>query len=225
MRRIYVYLLSLTLIVICRAGLAFGADDARIEIPLDGAARERMSAFVSNFTAAGMYETANRNYMKYGDFVYFGVTYNYINNPKIVKKTKDGRLSVDVAAVRRAVEKYFGVDAVGAGGNLISAFYEGKNFERTKAAFLFEKPAPWTIYHARVDEAYDEDGVILMKGELYERDAPKNTGGSFYAWAEPYIYGGENTWSLVSIHRGKHDGAPFGAEMTPPRGGLTEVLP
>ncbi|MDR3076771.1 MAG: hypothetical protein LBU26_05675 [Synergistaceae bacterium] len=193
------------------------AEAEQAGMALDGDAQREMSLFVSNFAELDMLEIANRNYMKYGDFVYFGAMHSYMNSPETVKRGRDGRVSVDFSAARRAVKKYFGTD-IGMDGELVSAVYGGKKFERTAGSFVFAEPEARTVYHARVREAYEEDGMILMKGELYERGNPGNSGGPFYVWAEPHGNGGREAWLLVSIHRGEHDGSPFGAGMLPPGG-------
>jgi hypothetical protein len=186
---------------------------------LDDSTRKRMSAFVSNFTEVEMFEIQNSTMMKYGEFVYFGVMHNYLNNPKLVKKTPDGKLTVDGRQIFAAVEKYFGLE-IDPGDERTSATHKGKKFEYKNKIFVFDLPAQRKIIHASVDSAYEEDGVILMKGLLYNKDDASEERGDFWAYAEKTDRGGEEEWTLISLHEGKHDGSPFGSDMSGVSDGL-----
>jgi hypothetical protein len=179
-----------------------------VKMKTDAATLKRMSVFVSNFTELDMFEIDNRNFMKYGDIVYFGVMHNHLNNPKTVKTTKDGRFAVDYSAVFASAKKYFSFDAE-TGDARISAKYNGLEFECKGDSFIFKKPANRKIYYARVTETLKDGSLILMKGKIYEKSNPENVLGPFYAYAEP----ADGTWILVSINRGEHDGSSFGENL------------
>jgi hypothetical protein len=186
---------------------------------LDDSTRKRMSAFVSNFTEIEMFEIKNSARMKYGDFVYFGVMHNYLNNRKFVKKTSDGKLTVDGRQTFAAVEKYFGLET-DPGDERASATYKGKKFEYKNKVFVFDIPEERIIWRVSVDSAYDEDGVILMKGLIYNKDDMSRERGDFWAYAEKTDRGGEEEWTLISLHEGEHDGSPFGSDMSGASDGL-----
>jgi hypothetical protein len=212
----YVTLFTTLAVLLCVAFAFCGnarADDQEgwVKIKLDDATRKKMGVFISNFTELDICEIDTTAMMKYGDFVYFGAMHNYINNPKAVKKANDGRISVSGNAVFRAVDKYFslGEQADPKEGRL-SAKYDGIAFEYKGGSYVFKNPAKRVIYYADVKEAYKFDGLVLMKGQIYEKDNPKNVTGPFYAWAEPWNFDGKDTWALVAIHRGEHDGSPWG---------------
>jgi hypothetical protein len=83
-------------------------------------------------------------------------------------------------------------------------------FEYRDGAYIFKTPPKRVVYYADVKEAFAFDGLLLMKGVIYEKSNPKNASGPFYAWAEPWNFEGKDTWALIAIHRGEHDGSPLG---------------
>ena len=211
------FLLSMTLallfVVVFTLCSAVAGDETEdwVKIKLDDATRKKMSVFISNFTELDMLEIDTTAWLKYDDLVYFGAMHNYLNNPGIVKKTKDGRVSVDGNSVFRAVGKYFSLgDALDGGPDYMSAKYNGITFEYKGGSYIFKTPAKRVIYYADVKEAYKFDGLVLMKGEIYEKANSKNVKGPFYAWTAPRNFEGQDTWALIAIHEGEHDGSGWG---------------
>jgi|GEM_PF-2282660 len=191
-----------------------GNADERTRIPLDDATQRQMSTFISNFTEVGMFEISHSHQMKYGDYVYFGVMHNYLNNPRLIRDAGGGKVAAQYRPTFEAAKKYFGVDT-DTGELRLSAQYKGMAFTCTNNTFIFTRPEPRTLWHASVNEAYWEEDLILMKGTLYNKANPAEKRGKFWAYAqegEP----GTGRWNLISLHEGGHDGAAFGSDLSGP---------
>ncbi len=156
---------------------------------------KKMSVFLSNFTELYFYNFSAKeilNEKNPADMIRFGIWHNYINNYKSRIKPAGNKLSIDGKFVKESVKKYFNYNIK----NLKSVgrfTYDGKKY-------TFDGADGEAIYYAKVTSAKTiADGVIEMKGYLYNADDESDRNGTFTALAKPYTYGGKNTWSIISM--------------------------
>ena len=163
---------------------------------------KRMGVFLSNFTELGFFDFDTES-LSPKDLIQFGIRHNYINNYKSriaqckVKGCEYGSLTIDGKFVAESLKKYFAIDFKDHGSTMEpespSYYYDGKLYH-------FEGADGEATYYARVKEVFKGDaGVLRMTGELYNADDEESILGTFEAFAKPYKYGENNTWSFVSM--------------------------
>lgn len=171
--------------------------------------RKAMGVFLSNFTEIGMTNfTAGDvlNTEKPYEMIRFGIWHNFINNysriqPCTTHECPWGSLTIDCASVRDSLQRYFGYtlrQCLSASHPDSGSPYDSYHFDGTK--YHFEGASGEAVYHARVKEASQgADGLIEMKGVLYNADDEKDILGSFTALARPHTWKGKNTLAIVSL--------------------------
>ena len=161
--------------------------------------KARMGTFISNFTEAGMYDI-DIDTISMEELAHFGVRHNYINNfksrikrcPK--KNCPYGDLIIDKKYVAESVKKYFDLDIRHTSTeNESLGHYDGRYYH-------FDGADGEMNQQARVFEAQRRGTLIIMKGETYYPDMDDSEGFTFTARAKPYVYGGKNTWSIITLH-------------------------
>jgi len=164
---------------------------------------KNMGIFISNFTELDMYEIPDVSKMTYDELVHFGVMHNFINNTKRIKRTEDGRFSVEGKYVAESVKKYFALDITPS----LSAEYNGFKYDYSDGNYIFQ-PERKEIYYAAVKYVYDatvKDNytIAMVTGEIYNSINPKDVRGEFYAYAGiSFNEENEGTWTLLSLHEG-----------------------
>ncbi len=159
---------------------------------------KRMGIFLSNFTEQGMYNFNAKDVLNENNprqMIRFGIWHNYINNFKSKIRQSGNKLSIDGKFVKETIKKYFNYNIK----RLVSVgrfHYDGRKF-------TFDGADGEATYYCRVTSAKKiANGVIEMKGYLYNVDDHSDRNGTFVALAKPYKYGGKNTWSIISLkHR------------------------
>gem|GEM_PF-5424863 len=146
-----------------------------------------------------MYEIPDVSKLTYDELVHFGVMHNFINNVKRIKKSEDGRFSVEGKYVAESVNKYFALDFIPS----TSVEYKGLKYDYSDGNYLFQ-PGKKAIYYAKVKGAYGIISPTLLTGEIYNSVNPKDVRGEFYAYVDRR-QNEENdtyTWTLLSLHEG-----------------------
>ncbi len=168
---------------------------------------KRLSLFLSNFTELSMFNFTARdvlNTAKPYDMIRFGIWHNFINNSKRVKPCatngcKWGSLTIACPYVQNTIQKYFGYD--------LKQCLSAKNPESNSSTdnfhfdgkiYHFEGADGEAVYYARVDEATQgADGLIEMKGVVYNADDKDDILGNFTAFAK--ANSGKNPYAIVSL--------------------------
>ena len=174
---------------------------------------KRMSIFISNFTEVGLYdfdiyEDGNDNSILHlgnpenvGELIRFGIEHNVINNPKTrVKKCKienceHGAYTIDGKFVSESVKKYFDMEVENQSllDSSPECYYDGELYHFNKHE---EADA---VYYADVQSVSQKNGIITMKGEIYDTKNKSDRPARFTATAKPYTWDKKNTWSIISL--------------------------
>ena len=173
---------------------------------------KRMGIFVSNFTELSMYdfdleEDSDDDMLHLGDpenmdeLIRFGIGHNIINNKKLIlkctrKKCEYGSSTIKKENVAASVEKYFDlpVKHQNVFGDAPEAEYDGKLYHFNKKNWDSD-----VTYYADVQDVKKERRIIVMSGELYDVDNPKDRPATFVARAKPYEWNGKDTWAILSL--------------------------
>lgn len=172
------------------AGVSFSATPSE---------RKRMGVFISNFVEIGMNDI-DIDTISDSELAYFGIWHNYRNNFKSrIQRCPDrncpyGSLIIDKKYVAESVKKYFDLDIRHTSTeNESLGHYDGRYYH-------FDGADGEMTQQARVLEARRREHLIIMEGETYYPDMDEERGYSFTARAKPYVYGGKNTWSIITLH-------------------------
>ncbi len=156
---------------------------------------KKMSTFLSNFTELGFYSFTAKDILNEknpGDMIRFGIWHNYINNFKSRIRNHGNQLSIDGKFVKESVKKYFNYN--------MKRLVSSGRFKFDGKKYIFDGADGEAIYYAQVTSAKSiAQGVIEMKGYLYNIEDKSDRNGTFVALAKPYKYNGKNTWSIVSM--------------------------
>ncbi|MGE9986604.1 hypothetical protein ACQRA4_13250 [Desulfovibrio sp. SGI.169] len=195
------------------AGVSFDGDFLRERKSggktFSAAEMKRMSVFLSNFTELGMLDFTAEDVLnteKPYDMIRFGIWHNFINNPKRIKpcatpECQWGTQTMECSYVKDSLQRYFGYNL----RQCLSAAHPNSGSPSDKyhfdgARYHFEGAAGEAVYHARVDEARQgADGVIEMKGIIYNADDKEDILGNFIAQAKPHTWKGKDTLAIVSL--------------------------
>ncbi|MBQ9405352.1 MAG: hypothetical protein IJU37_01270 [Desulfovibrio sp.] len=165
---------------------------------------KKMGVFLSNFTELGLYNVDHRDFLDplHPEMaIRFGIWHNYVNNFKTrITHCKAncpyGSLLIEGRYVAESVEKYLGF---GLGkhksvrSDYITAHYDGKSYH-------FEGADGEVNPYVRVREARTASaGVIQVRGELYNPEAPSENMGTFSAEITPATWRGKATWNLLNL--------------------------
>ncbi|MBR1486993.1 MAG: hypothetical protein IJ859_07470 [Synergistaceae bacterium] len=170
------------------ASSAFGASSSELK---------KMSTFVSNFTEIGM-NNFDVDEISDSELAYFGIWHNWHNNFKTRiqrcpnKNCPYGSYVIDKKFVAESVEKFFDLEIEHQDASNNGGHYDGKRY------YHFEG-ATGEAVQARVYKVQKRDGLVIMSGETYWPDNEEIEGKTFTAVAEPYNYGGKNTWAIISL--------------------------
>ena len=166
---------------------------------------KKMSTFLSNFTEIGYMNFSAEDFLNGddpADIIHFGIRHNYINNFKsriALCKNRNcewGALVIHGKYVKESIKKYFGADY----RNLVSVTDRDLPYYYDGTYYHFDGADGEAVYYARVDEAVrDFDGMIVMRGEIYNYADKKDILGKFKALAKPHKYGGRNTWAILRM--------------------------
>ena len=173
---------------------------------------KRMGIFLSNFTELGMYEFDIEEEgpdeilhlgdpYSMGELIRFGIGHNIINNKKLIQKCKlkdcdFGSSTIAKESVAASVKKYFDltVKHQKVMGEAPEVDYDGKLYHFDKNNWYND-----TIYYCEVQNVERGNNFIVMEGELYELDNPKNRPATFVAKAKPYKWNNKDTWAILSL--------------------------
>jgi len=170
---------------------------------------KKMGVFLSNFTELGFYNVDHRDFddpLNPEKAIRFGIWHNYTNNYNTrIKHCKQscpyGSLVIDGKYVAESVAKYLGFrfdNHRSVKSGYITCHYDGKLYH-------FEGADGESNAYARVREAKQVSaGVIRVRGELYDPDAPSVTMGTFSAEITPAEWKGKDTWHLLNISCDRH---------------------
>lgn len=170
-------------------GAAFGASQSEMK---------RMGVFISNFTEVGMFHI-DTDEISDSELAYFGIWHNWHNNfksrikPCPNKKCPYGGYVIDKKYVAESVEKYFAREIEHQStDNPRTGHYDGKRY------YHFDG-ADGEAVQARVTQVRKRGDTVVMRGVTYWPDNDDIEGSPFTATAEPYKYGGKNTWSILTL--------------------------
>ena len=179
---------------------------------------KRMGIFLSNFTEVGLFKFNLENgddedMLYFGDsnnmdeLICFGIGHNIINNKKLIgkctrKNCEYGSEIISAKAVADSVRKYFDLPVkhqsiIDGETRDYPPFveYDGKSYHFNKNDWLTD-----TTYYADVQEVEKNDGIITMKGELYDINDKSERPATFTATAKPYNWNKKDTWSILSLN-------------------------
>lgn len=172
-----------------------------------------MSTFLSNFTEVRLFDFdvergGNDAVLHLGgdpsqpELIRFGIWHNYVNNfqsrikPCPVKGCKYGSAVIDARYVAESIKKYFDIDVKHSSVDQPDAYFrchfDGKRYH-------FEMADGDPAYHARVEQATQEGGVVRMIGHIYNPDDKAEATRAFVAIAKPHKWNGKNTWAILSL--------------------------
>ncbi len=172
---------------------------------------KKMSTFLSNFTELGFRNfdikaDGDEDSVHLGaadqvaDLIRFGIMHNYVNNYKSRIKAcptqgcTHGSLIIEAKYVAESVKKYFGLPLKHRSVEQSDPpyFYDGK-------CYHFEGADGEAVYYAEVKQATEHNGLIEMRGELYNTEDKNDRPGTFVAQAKPSKWNGKDTWTIISL--------------------------
>lgn len=166
---------------------------------------KEMSVFLSNFTELGFMNIDTKKFLDEaapGEMIRFGIWHNYVNNfnSRIKQcRTKDckwGSLTIDGKYVQESLKQYFDYTLKklpNVEDTVPACHYDGRQYH-------FEGADGEAVYYACVSTAETSaDGLIVMRGELYNAEDRNDILGTFTATARPHKWNGRDTWALVSL--------------------------
>ena len=191
-----VFLLTVTLILCgCREQRDFSKDQMR-----------RMSLFLSNFTELGLLNCNARTLLDESSphaMLHFSILHNYFNNynssvaPCPLLDCPWGPLTLKGTSVQTSLKRYFDYDLPwlpSAEKGSPPYHFDGRLYHFTPP----EKPNP--VRFARVKQArLTNEGLVKMRGDIYNAENEKEILGTFKAVAKPHIWNGRKTWALLEI--------------------------
>lgn len=196
--------LLLILLVLAAAGILTSAPRGEAK-GFSAAELKRMGIFLSNFTEIGYMNFSAEDFLNGddpADIIHFGIRHNYINNFKsriALCKNRNcewGALVIHGKYVKESIKKYFGADF----SNLVSVTDRDLPYYYDGTYYHFDGSDGEAVYYARVDEAVrDYEGMIVMRGEIYNYADKKDILGKFTALAKPHTFGGKNTWTILRM--------------------------
>ena len=201
--KLHVLGLAILCLAICAAGAAFGADKAELK---------KMSIFISNFTEVRLFnfdleddDDGGEEPLHFGSnnaaLLAFGVNHNAINNKKLIKKVNlkaDGITydrAVDAKTVAASVRRYFDLPVEHEDG--LDKY--GQVYPYRKGMYYFRAASGEEVIYADVQKVSKKDGVITMRGELYNVEDKSDKRGTFVATAKPHKWNGKDTWAILSM--------------------------
>ena len=196
-KKLGIFLLALTLILCgCRGHGDFSKDQMR-----------RMSIFISNFTELGMLNCNVRTLLDESNphaMLDFSIRHNYFNNYNSSVASCPlldcpwGPLTMKGGAVQTSLKRYFDYDLPW----LPSAEKGSPPYHFDGSLYHFTPPEkPGLVRFARVNRArLTNEGLVKMRGEIYNAENEKEILGTFKAVAKPHTWNGRKTWALVEIH-------------------------
>ena len=171
--------------------------------------RKRMSVFLSYFTEIGMMNFTAEDVLNTDtpyEMIRFGIWHNFMNDDSHIQPCAAygcpwGSLTIDCAYVKDSLQHYFGYNlrqCLSATHPDSSSPYDKYQFDGTR--YHFEGAAGEAVYYTRVNEARQRtDGLIEMKGIVYNADDKKDILGNVTALAKPHTWKGKNTLVIVSL--------------------------
>ena len=206
-KKFFAMLLALSLLL-CACGIASAAGAQK---GYSSADLKKMSTFLSNFTELGFMNFNAKEFTDEtnpADMIRFGIWHNYVNNFKsrISKCTKKdckwGSLVIQGKYVTETIKKFFDVDYK----KLASVTESDPPYYFDGKLYHFEGADGEAVYYARVNEAEKNDeGQIVMRGEIYNADDEKDIIATFEAVAKPHKSGGKDTWAIISMETESND--------------------
>ena len=140
------------------------------------------------------------------EMIRFGIWHNFMNDDSHIQPCAAygcpwGSLTIDCAYVKDSLQHYFGYNlrqCLSATHPDSSSPYDKYQFDGTR--YHFEGAAGEAVYYTRVNEARQRtDGLIEMKGIVYNADDKKDILGNVTALAKPHTWKGKNTLVIVSL--------------------------
>lgn len=165
---------------------------------------KKMGVFLSNFTELGFYTVDHRDFLDPlhpETAIRFGIWHNYRNNfhSRIARCTAScpyGSLRVDGKYVTESIEKYLGFTFSGhqdVNSDFITCHYDGR-------AYHFEGADGENNAYVRIREAHKvSEGVIRLRGEMYNPDDPSETMGTCHAEITPSVWRNKPSWNLLNL--------------------------
>lgn len=170
---------------------------------------KKMGVFLSNFTELGFYTVDSRDFadpLHPEKAIRFGIWHNYRNNYSNDSNSRIkqcsascpyGSLTIDGKYVAESIQKYLGFAFdrhQSVASDFIKCHYDGK-------AYHFEGADGEITPHARVLDARTiSEGVIRLRGELFNPEEPSETMGTFTAEITPTTWKGKPSWNLLNLN-------------------------
>lgn len=165
---------------------------------------KKMGIFLSNFTELGFYTVDHRDFLNplHPEMaIRFGIWHNYRNNfNSRIKRCKQacpyGSLSIDGSYVTESIDKYLGFgfsNHKSVSSDYITCHYDGRTYH-------FEGADGENNAYVRVREARKiSEGVIRLRGEMYNPDNPSEIMGTCNAEITPSTWLGKPSWNLLRL--------------------------